>query len=155
MVMLKENGTLPEGEEMLKHSDVPPEAKLRDNYEAEFRVPSYGRVQIPLTNKWDLKKAAQALEKLGSAAEPALRKAMKDQVSAEVRRQVDGLLEKLRSLPPERLQTLRALEVLEGLDTPESRQLLEKLAAGPADAWPTKEAKAITKRLASKGRSDW
>jgi hypothetical protein len=97
-------------------------------------------------------KAAEELEKLGAAAEPALRKALKGQLSAESQRQTERLLEKLADLPPERLQALRALEVLEHLDTPESRQLLEKLAAGPADAYLTKEAKAITRRLASKDK---
>ena len=44
--------------------DVPPDAKLRDDYEALFRFPTYSRVQVPLTNKWDLRKAAVALEEL-------------------------------------------------------------------------------------------
>jgi hypothetical protein len=48
------------------------------------------------------------------------------------------------------VQALRALEALEYFDTPESRQLLEKLAAGPTEAYLTQEAKAITRRLASK-----
>jgi hypothetical protein len=99
-------------------------------------------------------KAAGELEKLGAAAEPALRKALKDQPSSEVKRLIEKLLEELRTLPlpPERLQTMRALEALEHLDTPESRQLLEKLAAGPAGAYLTTEAKAITRRLASKDK---
>jgi hypothetical protein len=43
---------------------------------------------------------------------------------------------------------LRGLEALEGIGTPEARQALEKLAAGPADAWLTQEAKASQRRLA-------
>jgi hypothetical protein len=70
-------------------------------------------------------KAATDLEKLGSAAEPALRKALKGQLSPEAQRQVERLLERLGEVPPERLQVLRALEVLEHLGVPESRQLLE------------------------------
>jgi hypothetical protein len=91
-------------------------------------------------------KAAEELEKLGVATEPALRKALKGQPSIELKRRIEQLLDRLR------LEVLRALEVLERLDTPESRQLLEKLAAGPGDAWLTKEAKASTRRLASKDK---
>jgi hypothetical protein len=91
-------------------------------------------------------KAAEELAKLGRAARPALQKALKGQPSIEVRRQVERLLEKLGD---ERLQAWRALEVLEHIDTPESRQLLEKLADGPADAYLTKAAKAISRRLAA------
>jgi len=99
------------------------------------------------------KKAVEELEKLGDAVEPALRKALGgQQLSLETRQQLERLLEKLAELPPERLQVLRALEVVERLDTAESRQLLEKLAAGPADDFLTKEAKAITKRLATKDK---
>jgi len=97
------------------------------------------------------KKAVEELERLGGAAEPALRKALEDgQASLERRQQLERLLEKLAELSPEHLQVLRALEVVERLDTAESRQLLEKLAAGPANDFLTKEAKAITKRLATK-----
>jgi hypothetical protein len=92
-------------------------------------------------------KAAGELEKLGPAARPALQKSLKGQPPLELRRRIERVLERL---PDERLQAWRALEVLEHIDTPESRQLLEKLAAGPADAYLTKEAKAITRRLASK-----
>jgi len=44
--------------------NAPPEAVLPDDYEALFRFPSYSRVQVPLTQKWDLKKAAVVLEEL-------------------------------------------------------------------------------------------
>src|SRR5262249_56199696 len=94
-------------------------------------------------------KAVEELEKLGEPAELALRKALKDRPSIEVKRRIEQLLEKLR-LPPERLQALRGLEVLEHLDKPEARQLLAKLADGAPDAWLTQEAKAINRRLAAK-----
>jgi len=97
------------------------------------------------------KKAFDELEKLGGAVGPELRKAVEgQQASLEKRQQLEKLLNKLAELSPERLQVLRALEVVERLDTAESRQLLEKLAAGPADDYLTKEAKVITKRLGPK-----
>jgi hypothetical protein len=78
-----------------------------------------------------------------------LRKALKEQPSIEAKRRIQELLEKL-GLPPDHLQGLRALEVLEHIDMPESRQLLAKLADGTPDAWLTKDAKAISRRLAAK-----
>jgi RNA polymerase sigma factor (sigma-70 family) len=96
-------------------------------------------------------KAVAELEKMGEPAERALRKALEERPSIEVKRRIEQLLETLR-LPPERLQALRALEVLEHLDTPESRQLLAKLADGAPDAWLTREAKAVNRRLAAKQR---
>src|SRR5262249_18314782 len=66
---------------------------------------------------------------------------------------IQQLLDRLEEY---RLQPLRALEVLERLDTPETQQLLNKLADGAPDAWPTQEAKAINRRLATKRqKSPW
>jgi hypothetical protein len=93
-------------------------------------------------------KAIEGLQKLGEPAEPALRRALKGQPPLEVKRRIEQLLEKLR-MPPERLQALRALEVLERLDTAESRQLLKELTDGAPDAWLTHEVKAINWRLAA------
>jgi hypothetical protein len=56
-------------------------------------------------------------------------------------------LHRLESIPPEDLRHIRAVEVLEGLGTPEARNLLEELAKGAADATLTREAKASLRRL--------
>src|SRR5262249_6213808 len=82
-------------------------------------------------------KAVEQLEKLGEAAQPALQKALEGPPSIEEKRRIEHLLDKLREAP-ERLQPFRARSV-ERLETAESRRLLEKLAAGPADAYLTKE----------------
>jgi RNA polymerase sigma factor (sigma-70 family) len=89
-------------------------------------------------------RASSELEKLGEAAEPALRQALQGQPTAEVQRRVEHLLEQLG--PKFRTQ-LRALEVLEHSDTVEARQLLEELANGVQDARLTREAKASLVRL--------
>jgi RNA polymerase sigma factor (sigma-70 family) len=92
--------------------------------------------------------AAEALARLGDAAEPALRRALKVTPSAEVRRRVEQLLAKLDwRATPERLRLWRAIEALEHIDTPEARQVLKALAAGAAEAGLTQEAQAALARL--------
>jgi RNA polymerase sigma factor (sigma-70 family) len=93
-------------------------------------------------------KAITELEKLGLAAEPALREALNAKPSLETRRRIEAILEKLASGP--RLRLLRALEVLEHIGTAEARQMLESLSRGPAELWPTQEAKASLERLAKR-----
>jgi RNA polymerase sigma factor (sigma-70 family) len=94
-------------------------------------------------------KAQQQLERLGPAAESALRKAREQESSAEVLRRIDELLERLSSgsWSGEPLRTLRALAVLEQADTPEARRLLHELAGGAPEAWLTQEAQAAEGRL--------
>jgi hypothetical protein len=94
-------------------------------------------------------KATAELEKLAEAAEPALRKAVEDAASAEVRQRAKALVDKLEGKSAgERWRRLRALEVLEQAGTPEARQLLEKLAEGAPEARFTQEARASLRRLA-------
>ena len=92
-------------------------------------------------------KATKELDELGESVEPLLRQAMQDTPSPEMRRRVDGLLDKLAA-SPERLRTVRALEVLERLNTRESRQLLDRLAQGAPGVWLSIEAKASLARRA-------
>jgi RNA polymerase sigma factor (sigma-70 family) len=98
-------------------------------------------------------RARKELEQLGDLAASACRKALENNPSPEARRRLEQLLEKqtqhLWSPSPELLRTLRALEVLEHLATPEARQLLEKLAGGAPAAQQTREAKAALERLRS------
>jgi WD40 repeat protein len=97
--------------------------------------------------------ASRELAQLGEGAEAALREALKGKPSAETKRRLDDLLEKLerRTLSPEELRGVRAVEALEHIGTPEARKLLEKLADGAAVARLTRDAKASLKRL---GRQD-
>jgi WD40 repeat protein len=95
--------------------------------------------------------AMRALERLGTVAEPALRKALATrQPSLEVRRRMERILEQLEGpvTAPEQLRELRALEVLEQIGSAEARQLLAKLAQGTADVPLTQEARAALRRLA-------
>jgi hypothetical protein len=94
-------------------------------------------------------RATGELEKIGISGEPTLRRALLTNLSLEARRRIERILEKLEggNLPPENLRAQRALEVLEQIDTPETRQILEKLSGGAPDATLTQDAKLGLQRL--------
>jgi hypothetical protein len=95
--------------------------------------------------------ASRELEKIGAPAREALRKALAGTTSAELRKRAEALLETIRpgtARPAaELIQSLRALEVLEHLDTPEAKALVETLARGVGDAELTREAKRTLARM--------
>jgi WD40 repeat protein len=97
-------------------------------------------------------RASLDLEDLGVAAMKALRKAATDSPSAEVRRRVESLLDKLDSSGETRLAQ-RGVRLLERLGSPEARKLLEELARGEPEATKTREAKAALQRLADRAAS--
>jgi WD40 repeat protein len=101
--------------------------------------------------------AARSLAVLGRAAEPALRQALKDQPTLEQRRRIETLLGALptRYSRPQgdNLRALRAVAILEGINTVAARQALEEWAMGSAAAWLTQEAKASLDRLNQRKRS--
>jgi hypothetical protein len=99
-------------------------------------------------------RASRELAALGKAAGPALRRAQEGG-SAEVRRRAKALLDRLDvgGRSGEELRGLRAVEVLEYVGTADARQGLAGLAAGPAEARLTREAKAALRRLAGRAAS--
>jgi hypothetical protein len=104
------------------------------------------------TNQFAVRESAkQELEKLGEIAAPACRKALEQKPSVEARRRLEALLEKQsrewQNPSSERLRTLRAVEVLEHIGTPEARQVLETLAKGAPEARLTQEAAESLQRL--------
>jgi hypothetical protein len=96
--------------------------------------------------------ATRELEKLSELARPALWHAIARPVSLEVRRRVQRLLDKLdgADLPAEVLRSIRAVEVLEQIATPQARVLLAELAKGAPQAPLTQAAKASVRRLAKR-----
>jgi hypothetical protein len=69
--------------------------------------------------------ASRELAKLGSEAEPALRKASDSKPSLETRRRVDALLKDLAcqtEMTPNALRQLRAIQVLEQIGSPRSAE---------------------------------
>ena len=98
-------------------------------------------------------KATHDLEAMAESAEPALRKVLAGKPSLELRRRVEPIVNNLDNWPATSSASLRdwrALEVLEQLDTPEARQLLQKLTDGVPEARLTREAKATLQRLAGR-----
>jgi hypothetical protein len=93
-------------------------------------------------------KAAQELERLGFAAESALRQALVKTPSPEVRRRVGRILEELGG--PLAVRAVRAIEALELMGTSEARLLLKALAQGVPEARLTREAEAALHRLAGR-----
>jgi RNA polymerase sigma factor (sigma-70 family) len=94
-------------------------------------------------------RASEELEKLGAAAELALRAALAATGSAEVRQRVTRLLDKLAAPggQSEARRLPRLVTLLELLATPEARRALEAAAKGDADARLTRDAAAALQRL--------
>lgn len=94
--------------------------------------------------------ATHELAKLGSEAEPELRKALEGKPSLEMRRRAETLLKELScqtEITPEALRQLRAIHVLEQIGSPEARQILASLAQGAPAAPATRDAAAALQRL--------
>jgi WD40 repeat protein len=132
---------------------------LVDRLRREARAESERRQRIPRlladldSDSFPVRRSAAAeLSGLADLPEPLLRQTLAHQPSAEVRRQVERLLENRDGVPPsaETLRVLRAVEVLERLATPEARQALQVLAEGAPEARLTREAKAALARLSKR-----
>jgi hypothetical protein len=98
-------------------------------------------------------KATTELEKVGILAQPALKKKLEGKSSSlEVRRRMERILDKLDSqtLSPAELRSWRAVEVLEGIGTPEARQVIAALAQGAPGARQTEDARRALDRLAKR-----
>jgi hypothetical protein len=93
-------------------------------------------------------RAQEALAQAGEAARSAVVEALDSKPSAEVKRRLHALLDRLDApgVPPGLVRPLRAVELLERIATPEAKALLGELAAGRADAALTREAKAALDR---------
>jgi WD40 repeat protein len=92
-------------------------------------------------------KAAEALEKMGGAAEFGVRKLLAGNPTLEVQRRLSQFLAKREKEP---LRKLRAIEVLEHIGTPEARQVLEAVAVSAANPLVGEAAELASKRLASR-----
>ncbi len=91
-------------------------------------------------------KAEKELARLGDAAEGSLRKALAAKPSPEARRRIENLLKNRGGAGG--IRSLRAVELLEHMDTPLARKALETIAQAAADARLASEAKAAGTRMA-------
>jgi WD40 repeat protein len=94
--------------------------------------------------------ATNRLRHVGRGAEDALRRALKGTPSPEQKRQLDALIAALEPTSPpgaDEVGTLRALAVLEGIATPESREILQALADGLPGVTLTDEARQALRRV--------
>jgi RNA polymerase sigma factor (sigma-70 family) len=89
------------------------------------------------------------LAELGNAAVPSLREAMTKNPGLEVQRRLETLLARSQSQvrSSETLQRLRAIQVLERIDSRESRRLLAELGKGMSHSEETLEAQRALKRM--------
>jgi hypothetical protein len=88
----------------------------------------------------DREKADQVIRDQGTEAEGFLRTMLKQKWDAETRQRLEKITDYLTQLKPrENFRSLRVLEILERMNSPESRSLLEKLSG--------QEAKASLERL--------
>jgi hypothetical protein len=95
--------------------------------------------------------ATRRLDGLEEAAEVALRRLLEKTNSPEVKRRVEDLLGRLDDLPPEHVRSLRALEILEQIGTPQAKKVLQTLVGGVPEARLTREAKSALERLERRG----
>jgi WD40 repeat protein len=97
-------------------------------------------------------KANRELQRLGPLAGSALQERLKKDITPELRRRIEKLLERLDpgAVSNEELREMRAVEVLEHLGTPEARKLLTSLAHGAPGDVLTREAQAAQQRLEDK-----
>ena len=98
--------------------------------------------------------ASRSLREFSHRIEPALRKALAKDSSAEARRRLKSLLAHLDPIviPPAQLRAQRAIEVLEWLATPPARELLSNLAKGAPNALITRSSAKSVGRLQQKRR---
>jgi hypothetical protein len=95
-------------------------------------------------------RAHQELEKIGPAAEAALRRTLANPASQEVRRRVERLLDRKNQRPvesPDVQRLLRVIKLLQHFGTPEARKELETLGKGMFGEAIAQEAKAALERL--------
>jgi hypothetical protein len=94
-------------------------------------------------------KASRELEKHVHVLAPVLKRALAEAPSAEARRRLQVLVDRMveEPLTPETMRAIRSVEVLERLNTPEARRVLKQWADGAGEDRQTLEAKAALEWL--------
>jgi hypothetical protein len=97
-------------------------------------------------------KAFADLIKIGDLALPMIREAFQKPAYPEHKRRLEKLLAILENpvLSGEKLQAVRGIEILERINTPEAKTLLEKLSKGVPESYLTQEARFACERMKPK-----
>jgi hypothetical protein len=105
--------------------------------------------ELDSDNFVEREKASRELAEAGAAAEEALRRALDKDPTTEVRLRVQELLDQISKggRSPERMRSVRAVEVLERIGTPQARALLADLARQAGDTALGEEMRASLQRL--------
>ncbi len=109
-----------------------------------------GRLDHPMFRVRE--QATRDLAQMGGQIESLLRQALAKGPGPEPQRRIEALIATFNKLEmnPDELRVLRALRILEELNTPDARKFLNELASGAPDVRLTTEAAAATKRLSMK-----
>ena len=101
-------------------------------------------------------KATAELSTVGELAEPVLRRALTKPISLETKARIRNLLEKMPlSLPSsDWLVTVRGLEILERIGTPQARELVEQLSKGLTESAQTREAVRSLERMKQRANAE-
>jgi hypothetical protein len=93
--------------------------------------------------------ASKELAHVAELAEAALRQSLARPLSAEARRRVTRLLDTLPTARPHptTLATIRSLELLEMINTPEARKLIDEFSRETGDPIRKREAEQTLKRV--------
>jgi WD40 repeat protein len=106
-------------------------------------------------NSFDARKTAtEELTKMEDVPEAKLRNVLAGKPALEIRRRVEEILKEIErgKLEPtgRHLQSLRAVEVLEHIGTPEAKSILDRLTKGTSGLGLTEDAKSSLKRIKKK-----
>ena len=102
----------------------------------------------------DRQKALTDLERFGPNAVAGIKARLKQSPPLEVRKRLLLFLEKYDGPNPHQLRCIRAVAVLEVMNSSEARAFLVKLTNGPPNDVLTREAKAALQRLTSRNLPD-
>jgi WD40 repeat protein len=98
--------------------------------------------------------ATWELERVGELAVPSIYRVLGNQPSLETRRRLKGILDRLKERPmsPRQLQGLRAIEVLEYIDSADADEVLKGLTGRETDPWIAAQAKVSLVRMKARAR---
>jgi len=127
-------------------------AKLKRGDPAQARIRQF--LADLASEQFSVREAAdKGLRELSTEAEPELLRILREKPSLDLRTRVESILGTMPAvMAPDYLRQLRALEVLERIDSAQSREIIETLRGGPPGAWLTQQAARVLERLDRRSR---